>query len=80
MIVFCSHGVRLSPLGTAAVTGILYQPRMVDDDCGAIGWMRIGRGNRSTWRKAVPVHFVHRKSHMTWPDHEPGTPLWEAGD
>jgi hypothetical protein len=22
-----------------------------DDDCGAIGGMKIGRGNRSTWRK-----------------------------
>jgi hypothetical protein len=26
-----------------------------DDDCGAIGGMRIGRGNRSTRRKPAPV-------------------------
>jgi hypothetical protein len=33
-------GVRLSPLGTAATTGLLYQPRIIDDgDCGAIGGM-----------------------------------------
>jgi hypothetical protein len=42
-------GVRLSPLGTAATTGLLYQPPMIDDgDCGAIGGMKIFRGNRST--------------------------------
>jgi hypothetical protein len=30
-------GVRLSPLGTPAATGLLYQPQMIDDgDCGAI--------------------------------------------
>jgi hypothetical protein len=33
-------GVGLSPLGTAANTGLLYQPQMIDDgDCGAIGGM-----------------------------------------
>jgi hypothetical protein len=45
-------GVRLSPLGTAATTGLLYQPQKIDDgDCGAIGGVKIGRGNRSTRRK-----------------------------
>jgi hypothetical protein len=39
-------GVRLSPLGTAATTGLLYQPQIVDDgDCRVIGGMKIGRGN-----------------------------------
>jgi hypothetical protein len=44
--------VRLSPL-----FGLLYQPRMIDDDdeCGAVGEMRIGRGNGSTRRKPAPV-------------------------
>jgi hypothetical protein len=44
----CSHSqtvVRLSPLGTAATSGLLYQPQMTDGDCGAIGGMKIGRGN-----------------------------------
>jgi hypothetical protein len=41
-------GVRLSPLGTSATVCLLYQPRMIDDDdCGAVGGMRFGRGNRS---------------------------------
>jgi hypothetical protein len=26
-----------------------------DDECGAVGGMRIGKGNRSTWRKPAPV-------------------------
>jgi hypothetical protein len=43
-------------LGTAATTGLLYQPQMIDDgDCGAISAMKIGRGNRSTRRKHAPV-------------------------
>jgi hypothetical protein len=25
-------------------------------------------------------HFVHHKSHMTWPGLEPGPPRWEAAD
>jgi hypothetical protein len=25
-------------------------------------------------------HFIHHKSHMTWPAIEPGPPQWEAGD
>jgi hypothetical protein len=49
-------GVRLSPLGTAATTGLLYQPQMLDDgDCGVIGGMKFGRGNRSTRRTPAPA-------------------------
>jgi hypothetical protein len=49
-------GVRLSPLGTAAITGLLYQPQMIDDgDCGVIGGIKIGMGNRSTRRKPAPA-------------------------
>jgi hypothetical protein len=40
-------------LGTAATTGLLYQPRMIGE--GEIGRMRIGRGNRSTRRKPAPA-------------------------
>jgi hypothetical protein len=39
-------------LGTAATTGLLYQPRIIGDgDCGEIGGKKIGRGNRSTRKK-----------------------------
>jgi hypothetical protein len=70
-------GVSLSPLCTAATTGLLYHPQMIDDDdCGAISGMNIGMGNRSTRRKPAQRHFVHHKSHMT----RPGLPRWEASD
>jgi hypothetical protein len=49
-------GVGLSPLGTAATVGLLYQPQMIDEGvCGAIGGMKIGRGNQSTRRKPSPA-------------------------
>jgi hypothetical protein len=49
-------GVGLSPLGTAATSGLLYKPQMIDEgDCGAIGGMKIGRENRSTRRKPAPA-------------------------
>jgi hypothetical protein len=52
IIIFIISGVGLSPLGTAATSGLLYKPQMIDeDDCGAIGEMKIGRGNRCTRRK-----------------------------
>jgi hypothetical protein len=43
-------------LGTAATTGLLYQPQMIGDgDCGEMGGMKIDRGNRSTRRKPAPA-------------------------
>jgi hypothetical protein len=57
-VFFILSGVRLRSLGTAATTGLLYQPHMIDDGhCGAVGGMKFGRGNRSTLRKpaAVPL-------------------------
>jgi hypothetical protein len=48
--------VRLSPLGTQATSGLLYQPQMIDyGDCGAIHGMKFGRRNRSTRRKSAPM-------------------------
>jgi hypothetical protein len=36
--------------------GVLYQPRMIDaNKCGAVGGMRIGRGNLTARRKPAPV-------------------------
>jgi hypothetical protein len=48
--------VRLSALGTAATTGLLYQLQMIDDgDCGAVGGMKIDRGNQNNRRKPAPA-------------------------
>jgi hypothetical protein len=41
-IIIILSGLILSPLGTAATTGQLYQPTMIDDDCGAICGMKFG--------------------------------------
>jgi hypothetical protein len=43
------------PLVRRPIIGLLYQPRVIDDECGAVGGMRIGRGNRSARRKPSPV-------------------------
>jgi hypothetical protein len=58
VVFFLVHlgGVRVSPLGTLATVGLLYQPRMIeDDDYGAVRGMMIGTGNSSTRRKPNPV-------------------------
>jgi hypothetical protein len=79
IIIIIISGVGLSPLGTAATSGLLYKPQTIDEgDCGAIGGMKIGRGNRSTRRKPAPP--PHHKSHMTRPGLEPELPRWEASD
>jgi hypothetical protein len=50
-------GVRLSQFAPCwPLFGLLYQPQMFhDDECEAVGVMRINRGNPSTRRKPVPV-------------------------
>jgi hypothetical protein len=58
IIIIIISGVGLSPLGTAATSDLLYKPQMIyEGDCGAIGVMKIGRGNRSTQRKPAPAPF-----------------------
>jgi hypothetical protein len=51
IIIISWGGVRLSQLGTSATIWHI-EP---DDDCGAVGGMRIGRGNRSTRKKLAPI-------------------------
>jgi hypothetical protein len=52
----------------SATVGLLYQPRIIDDDYGAVGGMRIGRGNRNTRRKPTPVSLCspHIPHDLTW--------------
>jgi hypothetical protein len=59
----------LSALGTAATSGLLYKPQMIDEgDCGAIGGMK----ETEVLGENLPQrHFVHNKSHMTRPGLEP---------
>jgi hypothetical protein len=37
---------------------------MYEDECGAVGGMEIGRGNRSTRRNLPQYYVVHHKNHM----------------
>jgi hypothetical protein len=61
-------GVRLSPFGTAATTGLLYQPQVTyDSDCVVIGGINIGRRTEALGENFTQRHFVHHKSHMTRP-------------
>jgi hypothetical protein len=54
--VFFFVGWDCKSLGTAATSGLLHKPQLIDgSDCGAIGEMKIGRGNRSTRRKPAPA-------------------------
>jgi hypothetical protein len=56
LFLFILSGVGLSPLGTAATFGLLYQPQTIDDgDCGVIVGIKTGKGSRSTRRKPAPV-------------------------
>jgi hypothetical protein len=50
------------------LTGLLYQPRPIDDECRAVGGMRIVMGNRSTWRKPAPVPLCppHIPHDLNW--------------
>jgi hypothetical protein len=60
-------------LGTAATNGLFYQPRMIGEgDCGEIGGMKIGRGNRSTRRKPAPVSLCPPQTPHACPDANPG--------
>jgi hypothetical protein len=46
IIIIIISVVRLSPRGTVATIGPLYQPQMIDDcDCVAISEIEIGRGD-----------------------------------
>jgi hypothetical protein len=71
-------GVQLGPLGTAAINRPIL-PAPGDYDDGEFGGM-IGRGNRSTRRKPVPVPLCPPQIPHDLTGREPGPPRWEASD
>jgi hypothetical protein len=50
------------------VTGLMYQPRTIDNECGAVGGIRIARVIRSTLRKpaSVPLCPPQIPHDLTW--------------
>jgi hypothetical protein len=71
--------VQLGPLGTSA-TECPIVPAPGDYDDEEFGRMKTGRGNKVLGENLSQRHFVHHKSHLTRPEHEPGPPRWEASD
>jgi hypothetical protein len=69
----------LGPPGTAATNGCIV-PAPSDYDDGEIGGIMIGRGNRSTRRKAAPVPLCSAQTPHALPVPEPGPQRWEASD
>jgi hypothetical protein len=80
IIIIIISGMGLSSLGTVDTSGLLYKPQMIDEgDCGAIGGMKIGRGNQSTWRKRAPAplcppQIPHDQTRARTPDRRGGKP------
>jgi hypothetical protein len=67
IIIIIISGVGLSPLGTAATSGLIYKPQMTEEgDCGAIGGMKIGMGNRSTRRKLAICNYKHSPNYQLY--------------
>jgi hypothetical protein len=72
-------GVQLGPLGTLASNWPIV-PAPGDYEAGEFDGRMIGRGNRSTWRKPVPLPLYPLEISHDLTGREPGPPRWEASD
>jgi hypothetical protein len=70
---------NLGPLGKSATEWSIV-PAPGDCDDGEFGGMKIGRGNRSTRRKPVPVPLCPPQIPLARPGLEPVPQRWEASD
>lgn len=51
-----------------------------DNECGAVGRVRIGKGNWNLRENPFQYNFVHHKSPMTWSWIEPQLLWWEESE
>jgi hypothetical protein len=67
---WCTVGTSNIPVSFLCLFGLFYQPRMIDvDECGAVGGMRIDKGNLKYLEKtcASDLFSPQKKSHyLTW--------------
>jgi hypothetical protein len=70
--------VRLSPLGTSVILGLLFQSRTIINGRGAVVRLSMGVETETPVEILDCYRFVHFKSHIILPgiEHEP--PRWEA--
>jgi hypothetical protein len=62
----------LGPLGTAAITGLLYLPRVIVGMDKLVEWTILA-GETEVLEENLPRnHFVHHKSHLPHPGASPG--------
>jgi hypothetical protein len=76
----CFIGETVSLLNPAANGPIVHPP---DDIWMNVEqrWNHTDRGNPKDSQKILSqCHFVHHKTHVDYPENEPGLSLWEAGD
>jgi hypothetical protein len=69
VVIIILSGVRLSPLGTAATIGQLYQPQMIDDGyCGSICGMKIDWQGKPKYSEKICPSATLSTTNSTWPD------------